>query len=298
MRQAMGFCALALLLASVAFAGDGRKSLLTPPEGVVSDARGTVEIEDDALEIKVVNLMPDAAYSVWLDDGSAVLAEIGSLMTDEAGKGKIEFKSDADPEDAREAPLPFGVENADQLAGRAMEIRDSEAAVVLEGMTPDLQFTEDEGLSGRFLVQQPDPPIDEDARGWILLVEEDLHQMIKVLLHKLAPETVYSISLSSPGGDAELLGMVTTNPGGVGQLRVDNLKLDAIPFGVSSLTELEGYGVAVADPEENVVLTGIIGALTPGDGDDDDGDDDDGDDEDDDDDCDEPEIESESCLEA
>ena len=99
--------------------------------------------------------------------------------------------------------------------------------------------------------------------------------MIKVRLSNLAPQTVYDVSLTNPADSAtESLGMVTTNDEGSGQFKLDTENGDALPFGVGSLAELEGFAVQVKDPDGKVVLEGTVCAARP---EDDDEDDDDGD---------------------
>ncbi len=295
---------------------DGRKSYLFPPEGApFPDAMGRVEIEDDELEIKVKGLGADASYGVYLDDGSGALTDVGAIDTNGDGEGKLEFEGaavtdgsdgtdgtdgggsvpDGDDDDGDddgdddddELPLPFGVENADQLAGRAIEIRDADGNVVLAGLTPDLVFM-DEEREGETQLMRPEPPVDDDAEGEIRLKQEGGRLQIRVKVRHLDPETVYSVSLTSPDGTTEALGDVTTNGGGNGQLRVDTGKGDSVPFGVGNLDDLIGFDVAVTDAEGNVVLKGTIEDVkTVPDDDDGDGDGDEDDEE-----------EGEACLAA
>ena len=120
--------------------GGGRKSRLTPPAGAeLQDARGEVKIKTDELELKVRGLEADTDYGVFLEDGDGVLVEIGTIGTEDDGKGELEFESDDDDDDL---PLPLGAMTSDQLAGRAIEIRDGDGNVVLAGTTPDIRFRE------------------------------------------------------------------------------------------------------------------------------------------------------------
>jgi hypothetical protein len=56
----------------------------------------------------------------------------------------------------------------------------------------------------------------------------------------------------------EALGMVTINPGGNGQFKVDTAKGDSIPFGAGDLAALEGFEITVKDAEGGVVLVGAV----------------------------------------
>jgi hypothetical protein len=256
-----------------------------------------VEIEENELEIKVQGLAPDTVYGVFLDDGTGTLAEVGTITTEEEGKGRIEFEGGEDDDgegasigheggeddnsgpgdgddddhedgdddhgdDPDELPLPFGVANADQLAGRALEIRDGAGVVVLAGMTPDLRFEEDR--ENETDLSRPDPAPDEDAEGELELRQKDGRMVIKVEVENLDPLAMYEVTLTNPAGDqSESLGIITTKDNGEGKLKVDTRKGDPAPFGVGSLSELEGFVLAVKNASGATVLESTIGAVSP-----------------------------------
>ncbi|MBI4584085.1 MAG: hypothetical protein HY717_08690 [Planctomycetes bacterium] len=244
----------ALLISGLLLADDGRKSLLTPPEGsALPEARGIVELERHKFELKAEHLAAATEYGVFLDDGTGTLVSIATITTNQEGKVELEVEA--------EDGLPLGAQTADQLAGRAIEVRDAAGAVVLAGKTPDVRLS-GEDRKGATILERPDPAVDPDAEGEIKLIQRDARMTIKVELEHLEPSQAYKITLTNPATNAsEALGVITTNGGGHGKLKIDTKKGDAIPFGVGSLSELEGFLVNVADGGDQTVLKGTIAAV-------------------------------------
>ncbi len=263
---------------------DGRKSQLSPPDGSgLPDAVGVVELDQSELEIKVKNLAPAAAYGVFLDDGTGALVEVGVVTTNESGEGEIEFEGggvggtggstgedgsdgsedddDGDDDGDDEAPLPFGVTSGDQLAGRAIEVRDADGAVVLAGLTPDLRFNNDD-QEGKILLSPPEPTGDNDPSGEMELRQQNGRIRIKVEIERLDAVIAYEVILTNPAtGESVSLGVITTDENGEGQMRVDTAQGDPVPFGVGSVSELLNFEIAVNDPDGNSVLVGTVDSV-------------------------------------
>lgn len=156
--------------------------------------------------------------------------------------------------------LPFGATTPDQLAGRVIELRDAEGTVILRGMTPDLRF-HDEEREGETALLPPDPSTSE-AHGEIELREGDSRLLIVVEIEHLEPLTVYEVAITDPAtGATESVGAITTDADGEGKLRLDTAAGDAVPFGVGELAALEGFVVAVTDPDGAVVLEGTLSGV-------------------------------------
>jgi len=125
--------------------GNGWKSkkapLALPLVAVDPDAKGRVEVwfkgKDDRqrFRVKAELLTPAGVYSVEVEDavGSGVFVAVGPLEVDESPE---EFKLHIDTKQGE--PLPLGVSNVDELAGRGVRIVDGSANVLLEGVVPDM----------------------------------------------------------------------------------------------------------------------------------------------------------------
>jgi hypothetical protein len=250
--------------------GDGRSAVLSPPEGApFPDARGEVVLNKKHLIVEAEGL-PPGEYDVLLDDGTGTKTSIGTLTVkaedEEEGDDEEGEEGEAEEEDDDDGghlkltgdALPFGAESPSDLGGRAICVKDSEGTIFLQGTTPS-PIAGGPQLNGRCPLSLPDPATDEDAEGVLKLEQGEGRIVVKVHLKNLEAGGVYTVCLTNPADSTtEALGMVTINPGGNGQFKVDTEKGDAIPFGAGSLADLEGFGITVKDAAGVVVLVGTV----------------------------------------
>jgi hypothetical protein len=240
--------------------GGGRSALLSPPEGApFPDARGEVVLTKKHMIVNVEGL-PPGDYDLLLDDGTGTKTSIGTLTV----KADDEEEGEEDDEDGGHLKLtgdalPFGAESPSDLGGRAICVDDSAGATLLQGTTPSPIAGGPRRRNGRCPLSLPDPAVDEDAEGVLKLEQGEGRIVVKVHLRNLEPGGVYTVCLTDPANDmTEALGMVTINPGGNGQFKVDTAKGDSIPFGAGDLAALEGFEITVKDAEGGVVLVGAV----------------------------------------
>jgi hypothetical protein len=113
-----------------------RKSALSPPVGstVAPEASGLVRARFNApqgaasFEVRAHRLPAGPAFSVWIDDGTGLFVQVGTLA-------KGSFKRDT----RKGQSLPLGAATLDAIAGRSIQVRDDASPApntVLEGLVP------------------------------------------------------------------------------------------------------------------------------------------------------------------
>jgi hypothetical protein len=269
--------AAALVLPLALYADEGEtprsgSSRLDPPEGGPQpEARGEVVINPVLLIVKVTGLTA-GDYTVQIDDGTGTLADIG-VITVRADDDDEEEDGEDGEEPApttgggilklRGDELPNGASSPADLAGLAINIVDASSAIVLQGMTPSPIAGKPEPQSGKCELARPDPPVDEDAAGFLTLESGEGRVVIKVHLRKLDGREVYDLVITNLEGMSESAGMATTNPAGNANFKIDSAKGDPIPFGATDLAALLGFGISVRDAEGDVVLVGQVCETKP-----------------------------------
>ncbi|MCI0588133.1 MAG: DUF1028 domain-containing protein [Planctomycetes bacterium] len=132
-RDGAGVSYLRARLPSLLGAGDLRRTgSLAPPSASVGGASGTVRLGRkgskgiERFDVRAKGLAPGPTYGVWIADAGrgGSFSAAGDLA-----KGKLRRDT------GRGDPLPLGVDRLEELAGRAIEIRDG-ATVVLAGTIP------------------------------------------------------------------------------------------------------------------------------------------------------------------
>ena len=250
-----------LFLAAVSLPADAgersREARLVPPAGAPApEARGQVSIGPEDLALTAEGLEP-GEYAVLFEDGTGARTTLGILsMGDDrdgstGGKpwGKLELDASA-LQSAEIRPL--------ELAGRPLWVAREDGTVVLAGRAP-LPITEEQ-RAARCAILRPDAAPDPDAEGVLKLESGGGRVALKVHLKRLLPRTSYSVAfLEAAGGAAESLGLVTTDPDGKGQLKLDSSHGDPIPFGAGDLVALVGLEIEVRESDGGrLVLAGAV----------------------------------------
>jgi hypothetical protein len=225
-----------------------RDAWLVPPAGApVPEARGQVSIGTDGLAVLAEGLEP-GEYPVLLEDGTGPRTTIGVLviaavidasLTEDRPQGQLMLGV---------SDLPFNAASALELGGRAIDVAGSDGTILLAGKMPEPITEEPEERAGRCSIGRPEPAPDPDAEGILKTESRGGRVVIKVHIKNLAPRTVYRASFIDPSdGSAEVLGAITTDAAGNGQLKIDSASGDPIPFGAGDLTSLVGLGVEVSE---------------------------------------------------
>jgi hypothetical protein len=137
----------------------------------------------------------------------------------------------------------------------------------------DVSHSDDDDRESEARLQRSVESDDPDVEGKIRLESRVDRERIRLEAEHLTPGRVLEWFVIAPDGTEESQGTRTATSGEV-EWEPSTSDGDRLPFGVSFVADLEGYGVEVRDATTGLVLLfGTIGAVPPStDDDDDDGD--------------------------
>ena len=154
MRIASMFALAALcggfLLAEPALAKSSARAPLTPvASGVLDGTRVRVRIDAKShgraeLRVEVERAATDLVLNVWFADSTGTMVLAGPMRPDAQTPGEYRYRVRTQKGQA----LPAGATTLDELAGRAIEIRDGNGTVVASGATPATGGTKSSGGGG------------------------------------------------------------------------------------------------------------------------------------------------------
>ena len=117
-----------------------KQFLVRPPGAPDSNAKGYVEVRrrekdnDQKFKVEAENINPSVGFVVFLETGvgTGAMQNIGAMKQEESDEVELEIETeDGDP-------LPLGVSDVSELAGRVVEVRDGSGAIYLTGIVPDI----------------------------------------------------------------------------------------------------------------------------------------------------------------
>ncbi|MCE9634758.1 MAG: hypothetical protein K8T90_03545, partial [Planctomycetes bacterium] len=246
--------AAAVLFAPFAFASTAQEAgaPLARPDGAVQpEARGNCSVRDGTdfqrFTLVVEGVNADRALSVFLGDGNEHLLNIGDLP---AGANRREFNKTT-----REGgELPYGVESVRTLGGRAVEIRDAEAHVVLRGHVPVLDAPPvdpppvdppaAEPIVARSVFHRTEFAGERESRGTVVVTKRTDGGAIRVEVGRLAPETGYLFSVGARGS-MTLVDDFRTNREGGAAIERDTAHEPGLPIGADGVGGLAGKRIEI-----------------------------------------------------
>ncbi len=117
-----------------------KQFLVRPATSPDPNVTGYVEVRyrqsdnDQKFKVEAEHVDPSASFSVFLETGigSGILQNVGAMKQEDSDEVELEIETE------HGTPLPFGVAHVNELAGRAVEVRDATNAVYLAGIVPDI----------------------------------------------------------------------------------------------------------------------------------------------------------------
>lgn len=231
------------------------RPVMTPPD---DDAKGTLEVrtkkEDnrDRFTVKVQRVAAGAVvFNLFLEDavGSDVFVDIGPMVG-----GDDDAKFDVDTWSG--APLPLGVFDVEELAGRALEVRGDDTFTYLETTVPEF-------FEGK----------KKKAKAKSTLTGVGGAGKVSVDSHAQAPYERISMSIqtSIQNGTVELfvedpasntltfVASLATSGSGNASYKVSTKSGEPLPFG-ASLEDLDGMAVEIRETGGAILMAGSLSA--------------------------------------
>ena len=232
------------------------------------DAHGSVRIESrpdrERLHVELEHATPGRSLVAVVIDASANEASLGTSVV--GLTGEVEWSINSADGDA----LPFGVATTADLVGFEVEVRDAaDASIVLAcGTIGDLPNSAGDDShvdrDGREGVARVDAPVGTEAYVKIKhRTGDEARDEFKAEVSHFAAGDVVDVWLENPAapGTFTLVGSMTVDGEGEGELEISTHDGDTLPFGVASAADLAGLRVEFRTPAAVVLFAGVVPAL-------------------------------------
>ena len=207
-----------------------------------------LEIETEGFDVRQTN------YSAWIEDGNASLQNTGDLRHKGRDGGEISWETN------RGDTLPVGANTILDLAGRRIEIRNSNGTVVLEGSVPDLAST------GRTNPRTVTPLVPTttggtvDAKGKLAakLKTRNGRFQLMILARARTTETQATLWMEDTAGQMRQVATGTWSSGNRKRVRWQwrSERGRPLPLGITDPSQFFGREVQVRSVTGDVILTG------------------------------------------
>ena len=233
--------------------GDGswvraRSLLMRDAASPDGDARGHVEVrargDRQRFQVEAELLDPGLSVEFLVEDGAAAMVSAGFFTANAAGQAEAEL----DTGDG--GALPAGAATVAELAGRRVDVRDAEGALLLSGTVPSLDAAPIR-LRGRTRVRDEVTGVRVDVE---MRVSGPMgRQQFRIKVRRAEPNAALELWIDDGAGTLVLAAEMTANPGGSVAVRLDSRRGDGMPLGAGGVQDLSGRpfevrvgGVAVA----------------------------------------------------
>lgn len=243
---------------------DVQVSLVRPQDAIDSDAKGTLRVRSDGkkprerFDVKAIRVEGLGTLDLFIED--AVASGVFVLVASLEGEGdELKLSLDTKKGDS----LPLDAEMNEDLVGLRVEVRAVDD-VVLQGSVPPLDLSK-KPVKAKVNVVPPavDPP-SPDMKGTLKMRskankgQERLDLKVLNVSFDLGDFHVFMEDAEASGVFVEVgqLEQVGSKP--KGRWRVDSKKGQMLPFGVVSVTQLEGRRLQVRDDLDAVHVEGTL----------------------------------------
>ena len=243
----------------------------TPPD---ADAKGRMSLREhkageDRFKLRAMNIDNALSYEAFVEDavGAGTFTSVGVLTAslNEPQSASLNF-------DQRTGPLPLGVANVSDLAGREVQIQNG-GQVYLRGMVPDFVVGK-KGPAwkrGSICPTRPATPPDDNAKGMIGVrtkMSENRDRFEVKVQRVPADLVIFSVFVDDGVGVMTDVGAMTPSAGdpGAAKLKIDTKSGAPLPFGVFDVEDLEGRALEVRGNDGFTYLAGKVPAFSTGKG--------------------------------
>ncbi len=241
---------------------DSQVSLVRPADPPDPDAKGTLRIRHkcngERFDVHALKVNADHEHRLWIEDplGSGTFSDAGALD----GGGSQQLKVDT----KQGGLLSLAAESLDDLIGRRVEIR-HDAQVVLLGVVPPWDLPK-KPQSAKVQIDAPEGAPAADMTGKLTLRSKaDKGQERIVLRAKHVPfeGKTFAVFVEEDVGAETFVdaGDLEQQDAHAGRWRRDAKQGQALPDGVSFVSDLAGCLLEIRDGDGTVYLRGTIPAM-------------------------------------
>jgi len=242
----------------------GISPLTRPAGGVDPNAKGRVEVRSkrgrERLVVQAERLDPGLDVQVLIENSLGDLEVVASIKANRRGQARVAWVT-------KKTALPLGAMAVADLAGRSVAVRTAIGDALLEGTIPDLGAL---SASGSGLQKDRSGLTNADrafAPGGSGKVTVDFRPQrgrskLDIEVEHVPAGAMLEVFIVNPAsGVLEKVAELTVAPTGKAEAEFNTQDGDALPFGVSQVSELFGKAVEIRSPDGSVRFTG--GVPTP-----------------------------------
>ncbi len=238
---------------------------LTRSEGAIdANAKGRVEVRSkrgrERLLIQAERFEPGLGVDVFIADENGDLQLVAMVVADSHGQAKVKW-------DTKKTDLALGAAAVADLAGREVVLRTTDGGALLEGTVPDLGALSASGGArqrDRSALANADTSFAPQGEGKVTVDFRPTkgRSKLQIEVDHVPAGSQLEILLESPAsGDIEKVAEFTASSRGEAEQEFNTQDGDALPFGVSQVSELFGKNIEIRSPDGSVRFTG--GVPTP-----------------------------------
>ena len=237
----------------------GRAPLLPPAASPQPAATGFVEIRSrlsgERFQVEVANVDASMALEVFVQDATLVLVSAGTLAAGSTERMLVFDTADGDA-------FPAGANTITEFFGRTVQVRDTNAAVVLEGTVPAPSAFEDvRPAYGRSSLMRPEAGHGKRPYGSLRCWARPDGDEIRILARRLDGEEDFELFFEDEAGTMISYGTAESSRSGSLSFDIDTRDDDSLPVAAWSVHDLAGRRVEIREEDGGAVV--LFGRIPP-----------------------------------
>ncbi len=232
------------------------RPVATPPD---DDAKGTLEVRTkkkdnrDRFTVKAQKLPTDTVtFHLFLEDavGSMTFVDLGAMDVDDDG----DLRFDVDTWSG--APLPGGVADVEELAGRALEVRGDDTFTYLGTTVPAFFEGKKKKAKAKFSLAGA----GGSAKATVESHAQAPYERLSMKIETTVIDGTVDLFVEDPSSSTlTVVASLETDGSGKAKFSVSTKSGAPLPFG-ANLSELDGMAVEVRDTGGGTLMSGTFAA--------------------------------------